>query len=594
MDKCIIWLAKISGAGGGKMTPQIIKRKIEQTQIISDKLHPVLNRIYLARGVSNAIELDKRAEHLLPYTGLSGLNEALPCLYEALRAQKCIMIVGDFDADGATSCALAVQALKTMGIKNIHYLVPNRFEFGYGLTPELVEVAKGFKPDLLITVDNGITCFAGVEAAKNAGIQVIITDHHLPGQVLPPANAIVNPNLSGDSFQSKNLAGVGVIFYVMLALRAYLREKNWFIDQSIEEPNMAQFLDLVALGTVADVVPLDRNNRILVHLGLHRIRSKRARFGIKALLSVAGRNEERITAADLAFAVAPRLNAAGRLNDMSVGITGLLADNFDTALAIATQLNELNDERRTIETDMQEQATQQLQQMNWHQLESCPSGVCLFNKHWHQGVIGILASRIKDKLHRPVVAFAQANDHELKGSARSIAGLHIRDIFQAIDAKHPQLITKFGGHAMAAGILLPQAHFTRFTDAFAEEVTSHLTPDSLQQIIYSDGELSEAEVTLDFVQLLRDAEPWGQTFPEPLFEGVFLLLDQRIVGGRHLKMRVCWESGQKTFDAIAFNIDLKSWPNHRCEHINLVYKLDINEFNGRRNVQLIVEHLTVA
>ncbi|NNM60103.1 MAG: single-stranded-DNA-specific exonuclease RecJ [Legionellales bacterium] len=574
------------------MTPEIVKRKIRQTHQLTQNLHPILNRIYLARGVYDAAELDKRAEHLLPYTTLSGLNEAMSCLYDALSAQQCIVVVGDFDADGATSSALAVLALKTMGIKNIHYLVPNRFEYGYGLTPELVEVAKKFKPELLITVDNGITCFSGVEAAKKAGIKVIVTDHHLPGSTLPAADAIVNPNLSGDAFQSKNLAGVGVIFYVMLAFRAYLREKNWFVSQSIQEPNMIQFLDLVALGTVADVVPLDRNNRILVHLGLQRIRSGRARFGIKALLSVAGRNEERITAADLAFAVAPRLNAAGRLNDMSVGIAGLLAENFDTALQIATQLNELNDERRTIETDMQEQANEQLKQLSWHQIESCPSGICLFNQHWHQGVIGILASRIKDKLHRPVVAFALANEHELKGSARSIAGLHIRDIFQAIDAKQPGLITKFGGHAMAAGLQLPKNHLTRFSEAFAEEVTQHLTPNSLQRIIYSDGELSEAEATLDLAQILRDAEPWGQAFPEPLFEGVFLLLEQRIVGGRHLKMKVCWQSGQKTFDAIAFNVDLNDWPNHRCEQVNLVYKLDINEFNGRRSVQLMVEHIT--
>jgi single-stranded-DNA-specific exonuclease len=569
----------------------IVRRQVDNATTIDGAIHPVLQRIYVARGVTTTTELEKRLEQLLPYHQLNGLAAATQHIYDAMRQQQRILILGDFDADGATSCALAVTALKTMGANNISYLVPNRFEYGYGLTPEIVEVAKTYDPALLITVDNGITSFAGVDAAKHVGMKVVVTDHHLPGAELPQADAIVNPNVPGDPFRSKNLAGVGVIFYLMLALRSFLREQKWFAENNITEPNMAQFLDLVALGTVADVVPLDHNNRILVHQGLQRIRAGRARPGIKALLNVAGRNEYKITAADLGFAVAPRLNAAGRLDDMSLGITGLLTDDYARALSIAQQLNQLNDERRVIEADMQEQALEQLRQLSWHRLESCPTGVCLFDEDWHQGVIGILASRIKDKLHRPVVAFAAANAEELKGSARSVPGVHIRDIFQAIDAKHPGLISKFGGHAMAAGITLPRQHFQRFSQAFADEVSHGLDEDILKRIIHSDGELEEFDITLDFAQLLRDAEPWGQAFPEPIFDGIFLLQDQRIVGGRHLKMRVCWVAGQRTFDAIAFNVDLENWPNYRCEKVHIAYKLDINEFNGRRNVQLIVEHL---
>lgn len=572
----------------------VIRRQVEPSSLLGEDMHPILNRIYAARGIQSAAELDKRLEQLLPYHQLTGIEAAVACLYDAIQQQKCIVIMGDFDADGATSCALAVAALKSLGMKRVHYLVPNRFEYGYGLTPEIVEVAKSFEPQLLITVDSGISCFAGVKAAKDAGLQVLITDHHLPGATLPPADVIVNPNLPNDTFGSKNLAGVGVIFYLMLAFRRFLREQNWFSEQQIAEPNMSQFLDLVALGTVADVVPLDRNNRILVHQGLLRIRAGRARPGIKALLRVAGRNETSLVASDLGFAIGPRLNAAGRLDDMALGIKALLTDDDDQALMIAQQLDSLNNERRAIEADMQQQAFEQLDKLSWQNLASCPAGVCLFDPNWHQGVIGILASRIKDKLHRPVVAFAAANEQELKGSARSVAGVNIRDVFQAIDARQPGLISKFGGHAMAAGILLPRANFQQFNIAFAEEIERQLGSNSLQQIVHSDGELAEQEVTLQLAQILREAEPWGQAFPEPSFDGVFQLIEQRIVGGRHLKMRVCWLASSKVFDAIAFNIDPANWPNHRCETIHLVYKLDINEFNGRRSVQLMVSHLVPA
>lgn len=571
----------------------IVRRTPHPESILSDDIHPILKRIYAGRGVISTTELNKHLQHLLPFHQLSGIEAAVQCLYTAITEQKSILIVGDFDADGATSTALAVTALIKLGAKKVDYLVPNRFEYGYGLTPEIVAVAQEFHPDILMTVDNGITSIAGVKAAKLAGMQVIITDHHLSGAELPAADAIVNPNLPEDKFSSKNLAGVGVVFYLMLALRSFLREKNYFASQQIDEPNMAQFLDLVALGTVADVVPLDSNNRILVYQGLQRIRAGTARPGIKALLDIAGKNPANLSAADLGFSIAPRLNAAGRLDDMSLGITGLLTEDYSYALQVAQQLDQLNDERRLIETDMQKQAAEQLKQMAWDNLTHSPAGICLFNPHWHQGVIGILASRIKDKLYRPVVVFARGNETELKGSARSIPGLHIRDVFQLIDTKYPGIILKFGGHAMAAGITLEEKNLNTFTKAFADEVATLLDEHSLKKIIYSDGSLDETLANLNFVQLLRDIEPWGQAFPEPSFDDEFRLIDQRLVGEKHLKMRVAWLGQNKAFDAIAFNVDLEQWPNYRCEKIRMVYKLDINEYNGRFTVQLIVSHMEV-
>lgn len=572
---------------------KIIRREVPtQAMDFGDAVHPVLQRVYAARGVLDVSAIEKSLEKLLPYQKLTGIDLAAQYLAQAIKQQKRILIIGDFDADGATSSALAVAALTSLGAQHVNYLVPNRFEYGYGLTPEIVAVAQTYQPDILVTVDNGITSHAGVLAAKAAGMQVIITDHHLSGDVLPEADAIVNPNLPNDPFPSKNLAGVGVIFYVMLALRSVLREEKWFETQNLPEPNMGQFLDLVALGTIADVVPLDQNNRILVHQGLQRIRAGKARPGINALLSVSNRHPAKITAADLAFAVAPRLNAAGRLDDMALGIKGLLSDDMAQALQIAQQLNQLNEERRAIETDMQQQALEQLRQLSWDKLEACPMGLCLFDEDWHQGVIGILASRIKDKLHRPVVAFAVSNENEIKGSARSIQGVHIRDIFQAIDAQYPGLISKFGGHAMAAGLTLPRQNFKQFSAAFAAEVSKYLTVESAYHTIHSDGELVENEISLELASILREAEPWGQAFPEPLFDGIFQLREQRLVGARYLKMQVSWPDSHKTFDAIAFNVNADEWPNHRCQQVHLVYRLDVNEFNGRRTVQFIVDSIT--
>lgn len=573
------------------MKKKIIRRENENLDSFSPHLHPVLQRVYPSRGVKSLAELEHSFERLLPFHHLLGIDKAVACLAEALSAQQKILIVGDFDADGATSSALAVRALRSFGAKHVEFLVPNRFAFGYGLTPELVEVAKNLQPAVIVTVDNGIANNSGVLAAKELGIKVVITDHHLPGDTLPVADAIVNPNQPHDTFPSKNIAGVGVIFYVMLALRRHLLENSWFQQQNLPEPNMSRLLDLVALGTVADVVPLDHNNRILVLQGLRRIRAGQCAPGITALLEIAGRNQARIVAADLGYAVGPRLNAAGRLEDMSLGIECLLTDDLPQAREMSKRLDQLNDERRVIEQDMQEQAFAvlkglQLENQRW------PSGICLFDAEWHQGVIGILAGRIKDKIHRPVIAFALTNENELKGSARSIPGFHIRDTLADIATQYPDLIYKFGGHAMAAGLTIPRASFEKFSKVFAETVSTKMNEDILNNALMSDGELHSQELTLEVAEVLREAGPWGQEFPEPLFDGIFEMIEQRLVGGRHLKMVLAKDD--RTLDAIAFNIDPNNWPNYRCSHVNIAYRMDVNEFRGKRGVQLIVEHLETA
>jgi single-stranded-DNA-specific exonuclease len=551
-------------------------------------LHPLLARVYAARGVAALKDVEHGLEHLLPYAALLGIEQAVELLDQALSQQQHIMVIGDFDADGATSTAVAVAALKMFGANKVSFLVPNRFEYGYGLTPEIVVVAAQQKPDLIITVDNGISSHAGVIKAKELGIKVLITDHHLAAQELPSADAIVNPNQPGDKFPSKNLAGVGVIFYVLLALRSHLRAKDWFIKQNISEPNMAQLLDLVALGTVADVVPLDHNNRILVQQGLARIRAGKARAGIKALLQIAGRSSENLTANDLAFAVAPRLNAAGRLEDMSLGIACLLTEDNNQAHDMAVQLDALNRERQGIEEAMQRQAQDALKQLRLD--KELPLGLCLYDENWHQGVVGIVASRIKDQTHRPVIAFAKVNEHELKGSVRSVAGVHIRDVLADINTYYPELITKFGGHAMAAGLTLPLKNYATFCQAFAAEVSKHFNEEMLKGKINSDGELAAEYFNFEVANLLRYAGPWGQGFPEPIFNGEFSILEQRIVGQRHLKMVLGMNDNQQV-NAIAFNVDLKNWPNQRCEKVHIAYRMDVNEYKGRKDLQLIVEDL---
>lgn len=581
-----------------KLMKKTIVRRTPPTQIpaLSDGLHPLLQRIYLSRGIQSKDELERGLTHLLPYQDLMGIERATDCLAEAVVNQKRLLIIGDFDADGATSTAVAVCALRSLGAKHVDFLVPNRFEYGYGLTPEIVAVAKERQPDVIITVDNGIANHEGVLAAKSAGITVVVTDHHLPGHELPLADAIVNPQQVGDRFASKNLAGVGVIFYVMLALRHRLREIKWFADQNIAEPNLAQLLDLVALGTVADLVPLDKNNRILVYQGVQRIRLGKARPGIYALLTIAGRSPERLIAADLGYAVAPRLNAAGRLTDMSLGIECLLSDDADQARRLAAKLNTLNDERRLIEQEMQTQAFVELKKLQMLNDKNTvlPAGVCLFDEAWHQGVIGLLASRVKERFHRPVIIFAPSNEEELKGSARSISGLHIRDALAAIDSRYPKLIKRFGGHAMAAGLTLSRTNHPAFCRAFAEEIARHLDPEKLQGEIHSDGELAAADFQLGLAEQLREAGPWGQSFPEPLFDGRFKVLQQWLVGGKHLKLTLSAENSTQTIDAIAFNVERDSWPNQRLEYIYAAYRLDVNEYQGRKNVQLIVEQLEPA
>jgi len=551
-------------------------------------ISPLLTRLYAARGVQSAAELDRGLRALLPYQQLSGIDAAVQVLSEALAQRQSILIVGDFDCDGATASSVAVLALRMLGAQQVDYLVPNRFEYGYGLTPEIVAVALQRRPDLLVTVDNGISSIEGVAAARAAGLRVVVTDHHLPGQQLPNADAIVNPSQPGCSFPSKAMAGVGVIFYVMLALRAHLRERGWFENRN--EPNLAELLDLVALGTVADVVPLDANNRILVHQGLARIRAGRCRPGIRALLEIAGRPADKLVSTDLGFIVGPRLNAAGRLDDMSLGIECLLTEDEGLALDMARELDGLNRDRKAIERDMQQQALKTLDTMQLDETD-LPFGLCLYDAEWHQGVIGILASRLKDRFHRPVIAFAEAGDGQIKGSARSVAGLHIRDALDAVAAQHPALISKFGGHAMAAGLSLAVENFGAFRSAFDAQVRSQLCAADLTGRLLSDGSLQGHELSMQTAAQLREAGPWGQHFPEPLFQGEFKLVQQRLVGERHLKMLLQMPSGGEFYDAIAFNIDPEVWPNPKVDQVLIAYTLDINEFRGRQSLQLMVRHV---
>ncbi|MDX1735151.1 MAG: single-stranded-DNA-specific exonuclease RecJ, partial [Halioglobus sp.] len=482
--------------------------------------------------------------------------------------------------------------LRAFGAANVDYLVPNRFEYGSGLTPEIVQLAAGGSPDLIITVDNGISSHEGVELARELGIGTLITDHHLAGAELPAADVIVNPNQPGCDFPSKNLAGVGVIFYVMTALRAELRRRDWFASRS--EPSLAECLDLVALGTVADVVPLDQNNRILVDAGLRRIRAGRGRPGIEALLQVASRQRHSLVAADLGFAVGPRINAAGRLDDMSIGIECLLSDDPATAQMHAARLHHLNQDRRVIEQGMQQEAMQIIASMPEMAAEQPPLALTLYQEGWHQGVIGILASRVKDRLHRPTIAFADGDNGEVKGSARSISGIHVRDILDAVATRHPGLITRFGGHAMAAGLTLPRDSLDAFSSAFVDEVTRHAEDVELQAVVESDGQLGAADFNLELAETLRFAGPWGQHFPEPVFDGRFRVLNQRLVGEKHLKLVLQPAGADAAVDAIAFNVDLDTWPDESVQEVELAYRLDVNEFRGRRSVQLMVEHIVPA
>ena len=552
-------------------------------------VHPLLWRIYRVRGIRQADELDLRLSALLPPKHLTGIDQAVDVLAAALAKQQRILIIGDFDADGATSCALAVLVLRAFGHAPVDFLVPNRFEFGYGLTPEIVEVARSRAPDVIVTVDNGISSLEGVAAARRLGWQVVITDHHLAGTELPDAHALVNPNLPGDSFPSKALAGVGVIYYVLLGLRARLRESDWFERQRLAVPNMADYLDLVALGTVADVVPMDRNNRILVYQGLQRIRAGRCRAGILALLEIAGRNPARAQATDLGFAVGPRLNAAGRLDDMSLGIRCLLADDPDQASELAARLDRFNRERRSIEDDMRQQAEAMLSACEPHDADELPWGLCLYQEEWHQGVIGILASRIKDRHHRPVIAFAAAGNGLLKGSARSVPGLHIRDALDEVAVRAPRVLQRFGGHAMAAGMTLAEADLAEFSAVFDQVVRNRLQAHDLQPVIRSDGPIAPSELSLETARAILAGGPWGQAFPEPLFDNGFQVLSSRLVGERHWKLVLRPLGTKLDLDAIAFNA-FERWPVMPAV-IHAAYRLDQNEWQGRVSLQLRIEYL---
>ena len=544
----------------------------------------LLARLFAQRGIVDQSEIDFSLGNLLPPDSMKGLTEAANVVASTIVNRQKIIIVGDFDADGATSTALMVHCLRACEA-DVDYLVPNRFEFGYGLTPEIVAVAAKMQPALIVTVDNGISSVDGVGAANALGIKTVITDHHLPGDVVPAATAIVNPNQTGCAFPSKALAGVGVSFYLLSAVRKVLRQKSWFEQKQLSEPLLADYLDLVALGTIADVVPFDKNNRVLVNEGIRRMRAGKIRPGIRALLAVSGTNFKKLVSRDIAFGVAPRLNAAGRLEDMSIGIECLLSETDAGAVVLAEQLDGINKARRSIEDEMKDQAIEIVKAAVASNSESTKTekyGVCLYNASWHQGVVGIIASRIKDRVHRPTIAFAKVSDTEIKGSARSIHGLHIRDALDAIATANPGLIDKFGGHAMAAGLSLPLAKFAEFAALFDAEARKGLSKGDLEQQVVSDGEL-EGKFNLATARKIAEAAPWGQGFPEPVFDGEFEIIDQRILGSRHLKLRLLKDD--ELIDAIAFN------HNRLIEERikRMAYRIDINEYRGLEKIQLIIE-----
>jgi len=557
---------------------QITPREIPATalhHLLDNGYTPGLAKIFAARGITDSQQLETSFAHLLPFDKLKNAHAMARLLADAIAARNKVLVIADYDADGATACAVAVRGLRAFGAR-VDFIVPNRFEYGYGLTPEIVHLAAESSPDILLTVDNGIASVDGVAEANSLGMQVFVTDHHLPGDTLPDAACIVNPNQPGCEFASKHLAGVGVMFYVLLALRAELRTRGAFLN--LPEPKLAELLDLVALGTVADVVRLDQNNRILVQQGLQRIRAGRACAGINALLQVSKKIPARVTSLDLGFTVGPRLNAAGRLDDMSLGINCLLTDDEADALQIAAKLDALNRERRSIETDMQDSALAVLESVN----PSDGYSLALFDESWHQGVIGILASRLKDKFHRPVIAFAQAGNGELKGSGRSIAGLHLRDALDLISKRHPAMIKKFGGHAMAAGLSIAEADLAGFVAAFERVARELLSIADLARRIETDGALEPDEMTLDAARML-DEQVWGQGFPAPQFNEDFRVQNQRVVGEKHLKLRLMMNG--KPIEAILFGHN-EPLP----EQIHAVYSLSINEYNDNQSLQLIIRH----
>ena len=569
---------------------KIIRRVASSDCDLPDDTHPVLRRIYAARNISSHRQLDYSLDNLLPFNTLKNIDVAAGLLVDVLRDDKRILVVADYDADGATACALALRGLSLLGAGHVAYLVPDRVKHGYGLSTDVVRLALELDPDLLVTVDNGISSLSGVEFARNAGLDVLITDHHLPGKELPAASVIVNPNQPGDQFPSKCIAGVGVMFYVLLALRARLRDDGWFAARGIRMPNFATLLDLVALGTIADVVQLDFNNRILVGQGLKWIRARRCSQGVMALIRIAGSVPERITSADLGFLLGPRLNAAGRLADMSLGIECLLTDDFSSAVSLAVQLDKFNRERKLVQADMQEEAEAYLRDVAELEQGELPFGVCLYDAGWHQGIVGILAGRIKEMVNRPVLIFASAGEGLLKGSGRSISGIHLKDVLEALAVQNPSLIQRYGGHAMAAGLTIREADYAEFRELFDAQVRS-LTAGRLPGAeIITDGKLDPADISLELAGEIENAGPWGQGFPEPLFDDVFTVVDARTVGDRHLKMKLLPGGAQRPVDAIAFNTGRDAIEESAQSH-RFVYRLAINDYSGARTPQLIVEHI---
>ncbi|ENJ2787692.1 single-stranded-DNA-specific exonuclease RecJ [Vibrio parahaemolyticus] len=574
---------------------EIQRRPEPDLSLLPDSIPPILKRIYINRGITDIAQLETSARGLHSYQKLGGIEQAVELLFQAIQEQKRIIVVGDFDADGATSSALSVLALRMLGSNNVDYLVPNRFEDGYGLSPEVVDQALELGAEMIMTVDNGVSSIEGVRYAKENGITVLVTDHHLPGQVLPEVDAMVNPNLDSCAFPSKALAGVGVAFYLMMALCVHMRKHNWFAQQGMQEPKLMELIDLVALGTVADVVPLDENNRILVHQGLQRIRAGKARPGIQALIEVAKRDARRLVASDFGFALGPRINAAGRLDDMSFGVELLMCNNIHAARRMASELDGLNQTRKEIEEGMKQEAMAFCERLQFGENSELPYGLSLFQRDWHQGVIGILASRIKEKFHRPVIAFADGGEGTIKGSCRSIPGLHMRDALDFIDTQNPSLIIKFGGHAMAAGLTIKEQDFERFSRLFDEVVKKELDEAALKGVILTDGELKPEEFSMHIAEQLRAGGPFGQAFPEPIFDGEFKVLHQKLVGEKHLKLMLePLYKGHPTnvmIDGIAFNVDLRRWPDASVKTVRLAYKLDVNEFRGNQSLQLMIDHI---
>ncbi|MBK4765368.1 MAG: single-stranded-DNA-specific exonuclease RecJ [Pantoea sp. Brub] len=568
---------------------ELFQRKIIVTDNLPIDLPPLLKRIYLQRGISYSSCLDRSTEYLLSFTKLSGINKAVTLIYKMLINNRKITIIGDFDTDGATGTALTVLALRSMGGKNIKYLIPNRFENGYGLTPEVVEQVRLEGTDMIITVDNGISSHVGIQCARKYGIPVLITDHHLPGNTLPNADVIINPNITKKPLPLTSLSGVGVVFYLMIALRNYLRDKGWF-NQSLIEPNLADLLDLVALGTVADVVPLNFNNRILVWQGLIRIRAGKCRPGIRALLEITNCDITHLVTNDLSFSLGPRLNAAGRLDNMSIGVALLLTEDLKQARLLANELNCLNQKRKKIENNMQIKALK-LSNLLTCKTKKIPLGLVFYHPTWHEGIVGILASRLKERFYRPVIAFAPSKQGLLKGSGRSILDIHLRNVLEKLNSAYPGLIIKFGGHSMAVGLELKEENYKMFRYCFCELIHNILKNKKVKNVIWSDGSLNSSEISMQTAIMLRNAGPWGQDFPEPSFDGKFKLINQRLVGDRHLQVILKFLDEGPVIEGIAFNVNTNLWPNLNIKIVKLVYKLDIKFYRGKRSIQLIIEHL---